>query len=196
MLEKLDLYRNEIGRSHTVKDIVCLDNKEPSLAKIRREVSKDVAELYLNESLMKMLNVTGITLSDEQLDYLVEYIFRHYYWLTISDFNVVTDLLFGKKLYGAGKVQDVVDTIVDYERIVRTEASEQYQIEKASQHKEKIILENEQIQAFYERVRAEAREPKISQIEIDNQRKAENEAKIDELKRLYPVSQEDELIDD
>lgn len=122
-----------------------------------------------------------MTLSETQIDYLIEYILKNYWSYTLSDLSLFTEYLLGQKISWNPKLQDVIKGLVSY-----SSERDEYAVSirrKESGELKKQPIENDKIVKIY----AEMKKNKIvPQNEKDKQNQQDYEDKLKEFKKMYP----------
>ena len=148
------------------------------------ESNMGVCKTILVSEISKMVQLLKADLQEPQIDYMVNYIIKHYYSYTISDITTLTDRLVKNNPYGKPILQNLIYELVQYS-VDKQEFAVLERVKENSQHK-LIISKPDKFNKMYSRLKKEAKEPVISQKEKDQIAIKENEKKIDQLVKMYP----------
>lgn len=181
---KLEKLIPTLGKFHKTEQIISQNNHEPSLQQLETSCGEGEMKILLLRAIAYMEEIIGAVLSENQIDYIMNYILTFYKSYTLSDFNIVTKNITMKPSFGKPRVQTIISAISDYSD-ERDEACVNYQIKKSSMYKSEDFS-HEKILEEYKRLKAEAKQPKKSDKEIAAKNKSDNDEKVHILKERFP----------
>lgn len=170
------------------KRAICLkdvwDSDEISFKKMEVDHGAGICKTLLLAEITKTVHLLKADMQDVQIDYMVNYIMKHYYSYTISDITCLTDRLVKNNPYGKPILQNLIAELDQYS--IEKQEWAVYQRQKENSNHKAEQIENEKILKTYENMKRKAKEPVKSQKQKDAEAKAELAKKIEELQRLYP----------
>ena len=172
---------SKIGKLTSVEQV--LKSDEPSFVRLKTEQGPGLSKSVILAGVKKMADLVDADLNNNQLVYLCEYIEREYFYLTLSELNIITEWILQQKNFGKPTLATIIKAINDYNN-QRSEMAITINVKKKKEI-ESDLPTPEQVKKMYQQVKEEKHEQKKRS---DKLREAIgiNEEKIKELKRLYP----------
>jgi len=175
--------KNQSKRASSLPEI--WGSKELSFVAIKKEYGLVVQKTSLLIEIAEMSELVGAELNEIQLQYLLSYILKNYWYFRISDLTIVVDKMLKEKVYHKPSIQSFITAIDAYD----LERSEY-----AAMHNEELKAQTEKDSAEYiakfkenyiDMVIDSMKEP-VDQKKIDAENRARNNEKIKELRKQFP----------
>ncbi len=163
------------------------NSQEPTFNAVRNELGASNLKKLLLIEVGKMVLLLKADMQEQQIEYFVSYIIRWYPSYTISDITSLTDVLVKVKPYGKPTLQNLIYELDQYS-IEKQEYAVEYRIKENSKHKAEHLKEDK-FTKMYARLKEEAKVPKKTQKQKDEDARRINEEKIEQLQKQYPKTQ-------
>lgn len=175
-----ELIKNS-SRAITIKDV--WNSTEISFKKMETSVCKETAKSIIVIEVAKMVSILKADMQDIHIEYMADYILKHYYSYTISDITCLTDRLVKNNPYGKPILQNLIHELDNYSTQKQEYAVHQRQ--KESGELKADTYSNDEMAKVYFNLKEEKYKKK-SRKEKDMIAQLENQERIEEMKLLYP----------
>ncbi len=148
------------------------------------EASVGVCKTILLAEITKMVQILKADMQDVHIDYMIEYIRKHYYSYTISDITCLTDRLVKNNPYGKPILQNLIHELDQYS--IEKQEHAVYERQKENSLLKASSSKDDKFYQMYEKMKEKASKPVKTQKQKDADAVKRNQEKIEELNKLYP----------
>jgi len=174
--------KQSLALDHNLRDI--LIGNESSLMKLKTDYGISNTKILILWKITEISELIGAEFTEIQMEFLVDNILQNYWGYTLSDFNIILNMLVNRKSFEKPTVRTIISTIDEYSYI-RNETSVAIHAQKNSEYKAEYITTG-RMQEIYDAMKREAKKPQETLLEKRTDNLKTNREKIEELKKQYP----------